>query len=118
MPLNRGRRSVDSEPGKGSLIRMATSTYGYVHVRSTGLTWFILAFRPCRFKFYLCFPMKEDTVARMDRLEDMFHLVIQKKDSEIEGFKKTVNEMKLKIADLEFSLENANDRFEGVQLGE
>ena len=60
---------------------------------------------------------KEDTVARMDRLEDMFHLVIQKKDSEIEGFKKTVNEMKLKIADLEFSLENANDRFEGVQLG-
>ena len=62
--------------------------------------------------------MKEDTVARMDRLEDMFHLVIQKKDSEIEGFKKTVNEMKLKIADLEFSLENANDRFEGVQLGE
>jgi len=58
----------------------------------------------------------EDTVARMDRLEDMFHLVIQKKDSEIEGFKKTVNEMKLKIADLEFSLENANDRFEGVQL--
>ena len=54
----------------------------------------------------------------MDRLEDMFHLVIQKKDSEIEGFKKTVNEMKLKIADLEFSLENANDRFEGVQLGE
>ena len=61
---------------------------------------------------------KEDTVARMDRLEDMFHLVIQKKDSEIQGFKKTVNEMKLKIADLEFSLENANDRFEGVQLGE
>jgi len=58
----------------------------------------------------------EDTVARMDRLEDMFHLVIQKKDSEIQGFKKTVNEMKLKIADLEFSLENANDRFEGVQL--
>lgn len=54
----------------------------------------------------------------MDRLEDMFHLVIQKKDSEIQGFKKTVNEMKLKIADLEFSLENANDRFEGVQLGE
>ena len=34
----------------------------------------------------------------MDRLEDMFHLVIQKKDSEIQGFKKTVNEMKLKIA--------------------
>jgi len=58
----------------------------------------------------------EDTVARMDRLEDMIHLVIQKKDSEIQGFKKTVNEMKLKIADLEFSLENANDRFEGVQL--
>ena len=54
----------------------------------------------------------------MDRLEDMFHLVIQKKDSEIQSFKKTVNEMKLKIADLEFSLENANDRFEGVQLGE
>lgn len=66
----------------------------------------------------MCFLHKEDTVARMDRLEDMFHLVIQKKDSEIQGFKKTVNEMKLKIADLEFSLENANDRFEGVQLGE
>jgi len=58
----------------------------------------------------------EDTAARIDRLEDMFHLVIQKKDTEIEGFKKTVNEMRLKIADLEFSLENANDRFEGVQL--
>ena len=61
---------------------------------------------------------QEDTVARIDRLEDMFHLVIQKKDSEIQEFKKTVTEMKLKIADLEFSLENANDRFEGVQMGE
>ena len=72
----------------------------------------------CHSLSYLSFHDKEDTVARMDRLEDMFHLVIQKKDSEIQGFKKTVNEMKLKIADLEFSLENANDRFEGVQLGE
>jgi len=58
----------------------------------------------------------EDTVARMDRLEDMFHLVINKKDTEIQSFKKTVNEMKLRIADLEFSLENANERFEGVQI--
>lgn len=58
----------------------------------------------------------EDQASRIDRLENMFYLVIQRKDSEIEDFKKSMNEMKIKVADLEFSLDNANERFEGVQL--